>query len=83
MAGIKNLTFERYLELVEEQKGCCAICHRPTEQLVVDHLHETSVVRGLLCLNCNLILGHAGDSTEVLISAVKYLIVGFIEASKQ
>lgn len=43
--------------------------------LQVDHDHESGRVRGLLCRACNLILGHAGDSRSVLMSAIEYLRV--------
>lgn len=39
----------------------------------VDHDHETGVVRGLLCFNCNIILGKAKDSEQVLLRAARYL----------
>jgi hypothetical protein len=32
------------------------------------------VVRGLLCHNCNMLLGFAHDSIDVLQSAVQYLL---------
>lgn len=45
-----------------EQGGACPLCERlfdgDTRRPVVDHDHTTGVVRGLLCQNCNLRLGH-------------------------
>lgn len=41
---------------------------------VIDHCHETNVVRGVLCSACNLALGHARDSVEVLEKLKDYLI---------
>lgn len=39
-------------ELMEMQQGRCAVC--PSEgPLIVDHDHETGLVRGLLCRGCN------------------------------
>jgi hypothetical protein len=38
-----------------------------------DHDHLTGKVRGLLCLGCNSTLGHAKDSTKILLNLVKYL----------
>ena len=40
---------------------------------VVDHCHATGTVRGILCGKCNLLLGHAFDSVEILQSAIDYL----------
>ena len=61
-----GITVETFDKMVEEQHGCCAACEKPTEQLVVDHDHATGKVRGLLCNNCNLALGHVQDSIERL-----------------
>ncbi|HEX5203453.1 MAG TPA: endonuclease VII domain-containing protein [Actinoplanes sp.] len=42
-------------------------------RLVVDHCHRTGRVRGLLCATCNLMIGIASDSPEVLRAAAAYL----------
>ena len=63
---------------LSEQAGVCAICHRTNENgraLSVDHDHETGVVRGLLCSNCNTMIGLAQESTETLAAAIEYLNV--------
>ncbi len=39
----------------------------------VDHCHKTKRVRGIICHHCNLVLGHARDSVEVLSAAIAYL----------
>jgi hypothetical protein len=50
-----------YYALFELQRGRCAICQVPQEQmgerLAVDHEHATGKVRGLLCRPCNKALG--------------------------
>ena len=78
-----------YQELLSEQGGCCAICRIPSNKcknsvLCVDHCHTTKKVRGLLCFNCNSILGLANDRPEVLKAAIEYIIpqvaAEFIEA---
>ena len=67
-----NITLEDYQKMYEEQRGQCYLC--PSEsKLFVDHCHTTGEVRGLLCNNCNLMLGHAKDSPAVLRLAASYL----------
>jgi len=64
-------------KLFEQQSGRCAICERHDgtlkHTLAADHDHSSGVIRGLLCDNCNKLLGHAFDSTIVLERAIEYL----------
>lgn len=65
-----------YDELVKEQNYVCAVCdgvNSGNRQLAIDHDHETGEVRGLLCLGCNLALGHVNDSPVVLLQLASYL----------
>ena len=39
----------------------------------VDHDHITGKIRGLLCVNCNTILGRAKDSVFILEAGKRYL----------
>lgn len=77
--GIKG---DEYWALYEFQGGKCAICWRAlgkTKRLAVDHDHSLesqgmcTAVRGLLCSNCNNMLGHGRDSTEFFQRAIDYL----------
>jgi len=55
-----NLTLDDYNQMFEQQNGVCAICGNPentNRMLAVDHNHNTDVIRGLLCFNCNTRLG--------------------------
>ena len=38
-----------------------------------DHKHGTSIYRGSLCRRCNLLLGYAQDSADILNKALLYL----------
>lgn len=40
-------------ELDRLQDGCCGICGRRCDSLVVDHDHTSGFIRGLLCASCN------------------------------
>lgn len=76
-----GITIEEYLDIAERQNYKCAICGRdnfPMKSsssglLVVDHDHNTGVVRGLLCHNCNSALGLLQDNPETLEVAIAYL----------
>lgn len=41
-------------ELYEWQEGRCAMCGSENEKIVMDHCHESGLIRGLLCHSCNL-----------------------------
>ncbi|AXG66349.1 hypothetical protein SEA_ANNADREAMY_222 [Streptomyces phage Annadreamy] len=75
----KNADGKRFSIKVEERDrlfnefgNACGIC-KTTENLKLDHCHETSKFRGLLCNDCNLALGLFKDSTERLERAIVYL----------
>jgi hypothetical protein len=70
-----GITPEEY-ELMElHQFGCCAICKKPRseERLCVDHDHSRNVIRGLLCRNCNRILGLLNEDEELILNIIDYL----------
>jgi hypothetical protein len=69
--GVTQADYDRMLT---EQGGGCAICRKTQDRAFdVDHDHSTGRVRGLLCTNCNRMVGHAADSPERLEAAAAYL----------
>ena len=58
---------EDFYELLDAQDGRCAVCRCPLPKgtAVVDHDHDTGVVRGLLCNADNLALGFLGDGRDI------------------
>jgi hypothetical protein len=70
-----GLSSEAFDALLAAQHGVCAICGRGPNGKAwnVDHDHATGVVRGILCLKCNTLLGMAEDSTDRLMAAIRYL----------
>jgi len=70
-----GLSKHEYDTMIITQRSVCAICarHNGEKSLDIDHCHESGLVRGLLCRNCNFMLGHAGDLPENLINGAKYL----------
>ena len=75
-----GITEEQYWFLFKQQNGVCEICKEfPTPSkgrllsLTVDHSHNSGRVRGLLCQNCNAMLGMAKDSLLRMQNGFKYL----------
>lgn len=73
-----GITLEKYNEILTNQSGCCKICKthesKLTKALAVDHNHATGEIRGLLCHNCNIGLGHFKDSENLLLTAAQYIL---------
>jgi hypothetical protein len=72
------MTLEEFDILLNEQKYNCPICKKDLSKINskfihVDHDHSTGVIRGIICNNCNTILGHCNDDSEILRSAIEYL----------
>lgn len=72
-----GISLDDYNTLLVQQGNSCAICKvekcSTGRSFSVDHCHETDIVRGLLCKNCNLLIGLGKNSVEVLTSAAAYL----------
>ena len=72
-----SITIEEYNEMLVKQDSKCLGCGIHQSELkcklAVDHNHTTGKIRGLLCRKCNLILGNAGDSPQILDNLAKYL----------
>lgn len=74
-----GITLNQYKEKLHEQGYACSICQTKSpggnkESFFIDHDHETNKVRGLLCRSCNLMIGHAKDDTQLLATAIGYLV---------
>jgi len=72
-----GLTEPQFQDLMNLQKGVCKICSKDfglqKKSAFVDHDHLTGDVRGLLCQQCNSLLGYARDDIHVLLKAATYL----------
>ncbi len=78
-----NTTEKEVTELLKRQGGVCAICRKVETRkrkydgkifdFCIDHCHETSKVRGLLCSKCNAMIGQCKNNPEILLSGIKYL----------
>lgn len=72
-----GITIEQYDAMYAAQGGRCKICATSAPRgrggFHVDHCHSGNYVRGLLCAECNMMLGLAKDSKEILKNAIFYL----------
>lgn len=71
-----GITADQYEEMLNFQKGRCAICgNHPNHKhpLHIDHDHDTGAVRQLLCARCNTALGLFKEDESTLVSAIEYL----------
>ena len=65
--------------LMAAQGSKCMICdadfnNMSSSKIHVDHLHgDRYLIRGLLCLHCNSVLGHSLDRPDILRKAADYL----------
>lgn len=77
-----HLTQGDYDRMLREQNYVCATCKQPetmlnnqgrVRKLAVDHCRATNTIRGLLCSNCNIMLGFFDDNAVRLDYAAEYL----------
>lgn len=72
-----GITLEDFKKMEADQGGVCKICGKPPtknrKRLSVDHCHKTGKIRGLLCVNCNAMIGMAKDGPELLERGIQYL----------
>lgn len=86
-----SITADQYDALLASQGGMCAnnSCRSRDpgagrKNMCIDHDHSCcsgqnscgKCIRGLLCMSCNLMLGHAKDRESVLFGLVEYLRLG-------
>jgi hypothetical protein len=67
-----KISIEEYESMLGEQEGHCKLCDR-TENLCVDHCHDTGKIRGILCASCNVGIGNLQDDPDLLRKAAEYL----------
>jgi hypothetical protein len=75
-----EIGLDEFNDMAAKQNGLCACCHmkpqllkRKAAVLHMDHCHISGKIRGLLCHQCNVIIGLANDNPATLRSLAKYL----------
>lgn len=77
-----KLSEHDFVLLLAKQNEVCAICKCPETrtrsnrkiQLAIDHSHDSGLIRGLLCTDCNRGLGMFHDDVHRLESAARYIM---------
>lgn len=67
---------EEYDVILKSQGNKCKICdtkHTGHKPLCVDHCHNSTRVRGLLCKKCNTSLGLLREDPKIMVNAILYL----------
>lgn len=71
-----GIDLAQYNQMFTDQKGCCLGCERHQTELnrtlCVDHCHATGKVRGLLCQECNRVLGMVQENVKTLKNLINY-----------
>jgi hypothetical protein len=77
-----GVSLEAATELAIRTEGVCDVCKRPERartrggilrMLNIDHCHATLKVRGVLCSDCNISIGHSDDDPQRLRALATYL----------
>ncbi len=75
--ALYGLPWHKVVSFRKKHDNKCGICGVPQDEyhrlLCVDHCHQTGGLRGLLCNDCNIGLGHFKDNPTLLEAAIKYL----------
>ena len=66
-----NIPLEEMRKLVQQKR--CNCCGSVKDKLMVDHDHTSGKFRGMICVSCNIILGHVKDDPKNLMKLLAYL----------
>jgi hypothetical protein len=72
--GSLKLSKNKKRNLLQCQGNCCKICFSDSRTMVLDHCHDTGMIRDYLCHNCNSSLGLLKHSEQNIEKAIKYLL---------
>lgn len=67
-----GMTLKEARDWYSAKEKVCSICGS-RKKLGIDHDHKNGVVRGILCLRCNLGLGYFKDDVVLVANALDYL----------
>lgn len=73
-----GITLEQRNQMIKDQNGLCLICNDKLDETIsknihVDHDHSTGKVRGILCKQCNSLIGLSREREDILLNSINYL----------
>ena len=74
--GLSKKELKKAEKAIKNSNGLCEICSEKllnTKKMHVDHDHNTNKFRGILCDNCNIMLGYARNEPEILEAGAEYI----------
>ena len=71
--ALLSATAEQLAFMFLNSNGRCNACHRKRKPLCIDHCHETGLLRGILCSQCNTAVGMCGESERVWNAIKRYM----------
>jgi hypothetical protein len=81
LRAMYGMSLVQYNQLLQRQRGVCAICKRTESKvahgtlyrLAVDHNHTTGKIRGLLCFHCNHAVGQVHEDPIIARALLSYI----------
>lgn len=67
-----KISFVEFMDLKKKQDYKCKICNK-RKPLCVDHNHITGKVRGLVCKNCNWLIGRVEHNMDKVLKISRYV----------
>ena len=74
--GVSKIEIEKAIQAGRNPNKVCSVCGvqcTKPKQWHTDHDHVSLLFRGIVCFNCNTMLGSARDSIKILKRAILYL----------
>lgn len=73
-----GITLDDRNKIIEKQNGRCAICNEELDlehnrRTHLDHCHETNIIRGILCIHCNLFIAKFNDDIILFRKVIHYI----------
>lgn len=76
MKRVYGISLDEYNKKIEQQQGVCYICESSPsggKSLAIDHCHDTGIIRKLLCINCNTVLGLVKEDINIMNKLINYI----------